>query len=64
MSSTPESMVCAAASITVDGVTTTFTSTIGCKPGRESLMLDIAWRKTMIQFNEDLDGAKETEEKT
>ena len=55
----PESFVTATASIEVDGVTTIFSSSIGTKAGQESIMLDIAWRKTMIQFNEDLDGAKE-----
>ena len=54
----PESFVTATASIEVDGVTTVFSSSIGTKAGQESIMLDIAWRKTMIQFNEDLDGVK------
>lgn len=59
----PESMVSATVSMTVDSVTTTFSSSIGGKAGQESRMLDIAWRQAMKQFNEELDGA-ENKEKT
>lgn len=59
MSGIPESMVSATVTITIDGVTTTFSSSIAGKAGQESLMLDIAWRQAMKQFNEEMDGAEE-----
>lgn len=61
MTEIPESMVSATVSITVDGVTTTFTSSIAGKAGQESLMLNIAWIQAMKQFNEEMDGAEEKE---